>query len=83
MTQPADPCYQLKDRLLIAETAELRVQILTLGPGEEVPWHDHTNVTDTFVCLEGPMIVSTRGPDAARRLVVGKTYKVPPVPRTM
>ncbi len=78
MTQPEDPRYQIEDRRLIAETAELRVQILTLGPGEEVPWHHHTAVTDTFVCLEGPIIVSTRQPDAARKLVIGETYEVPP-----
>ncbi len=78
MTDPADSRYTISGRRLIAETEELRVQILTLEPGEEIPWHYHTNVTDTFVCLEGPMIVATRVPVASHELGIGDTFEVPP-----
>ena len=37
----------------------MRVQILTLGSGPEVPWHSHTAVTDTFTCLGGLVVVKT------------------------
>jgi len=30
-----------------------------LGSGQEVPWHSHTAVTDTFTCLGGLMVVKT------------------------
>ena len=55
--------YAIENRELIAETAGLRVQILTIGPGQCVPWHHHTRITDTFFCLEGPMVVHTRERD--------------------
>ena len=46
--------YELEDRELIAESAGLRVQVLTVGPGQCVPWHSHSQIADTFFCLEGP-----------------------------
>lgn len=55
--------YVIENRELIAESAGLRVQILTIGQGQCVPWHHHTRITDTFFCLEGPMVVHTRARD--------------------
>ncbi len=78
MTKSEDLPYHIDGRQLIAETDELRVQILTLAPGEEIPWHYHSAVTDTFICLEGSMIVATRSPDAMNGLGVGGTFSVPP-----
>lgn len=78
VTEPQDTRYTISGRQLIAETDELRVQILTLEPDEEIPWHYHTNVTDTFVCLEGPMTVATRAPNATHDLGIGDTFEVPP-----
>jgi outer membrane protein assembly factor BamD (BamD/ComL family) len=49
--------YPLEDRELVAEAPGLRVQVLTVGPGQCVPWHRHTEITDTFFCLDGPMLV--------------------------
>ena len=78
MTDTTDERYAIEHRRLIAETPELRVQILTLGAGEEVPWHYHTNVTDTFVCLDGPMVVTTKGAEASCELEPGESCTVPP-----
>lgn len=55
--------YAIENRELIAESAGLRVQVLTVGPGQCVPWHHHTRITDTFFCLDGPMVVHTRERD--------------------
>ena len=57
--------YPLEKRELVAEAPGLRMQILTLGPGQEVPWHWHSEVTDTFWCMDGPMVIETRAPRAA------------------
>lgn len=54
--------YVIKGRETVAEGADLRVTILTLDRGECVPWHWHSEVTDDFVCMEGPMVVETRAP---------------------
>ena len=78
MTVPEDQRYAIEDRRLIAETADLRVQILTLAAGQEVPWHYHTAVTDSFICLEGPMVVQTRTGDADHELRPGETFAVAP-----
>ena len=76
MTEPEDLPYTIEGRELIAETAGLRVQILTLGDGEDVPWHYHTEITDTFACLEGPMVVKIPARD--HELKAGDTFAVPP-----
>lgn len=78
MTDPEDQRYTIEDRQWIAETPDLRVQILTLANGQEVPWHYHTAVTDTFICLEGPMVVQTRTADADHELQPGDGCTVPP-----
>ena len=78
MTDHEDERYAIEDRQLIAETADLRVQILTLADGEEVPWHYHTAVTDTFTCLEGPMVVRTKSADGNHELQVGDSATVAP-----
>ena len=70
--------YSITGRELVAEGADLRVQVLTLAAGECVPWHYHSDVTDSFVCLEGPMVVETRAPRAAHRLMPGGRCAVPP-----
>jgi quercetin dioxygenase-like cupin family protein len=70
--------YQIAGRELVAEGADLRVQVLTLAAGQCVPWHYHSAVTDSFVCLEGPMVVETRAPRNAWRLEPGQRCAVPP-----
>ena len=74
--------YELAGRELVAESDGLRVQVLTLDAGQCVPWHSHSNITDTFFCLDGPMVVATREPDIARQLsfelAVGDRFDVPP-----
>lgn len=69
--------YSVAGRELVAEGADLRVQVLTLAAGEGVPWHYHSEVTDHMVCLEGPMVVETRAPRAFHRLAPGERCTVP------
>ena len=52
--------YTIANRELVAEGADLRVQVLSLAAGQCVPWHYHSEISDNFVCLEGPMVVETR-----------------------
>src|SRR6516162_6272552 len=54
--------YTIAGHELVAEGADLREQVLTLAAGQCVPWHYHTEISDSFVCLEGPMVVETRAP---------------------
>lgn len=70
--------YEVEDRELVAEGADLRVQILTLAAGQCVPWHFHSEITDSFVCLEGRTVVETRAPRALHELAPGERCAVGP-----
>ncbi len=78
MTAPKDLPYRIAGRELVAENDGLRVQILTLGDGENVPWHYHSVISDIFICLEGTTVVETRAPRARHELAPGKHCVVPP-----
>lgn len=70
--------YEIAGRELVAEGADLRVQVLTLGAGQCIPWHYHTDITDQMVCLEGPLVVETRAPRNTYVLEPGQRCTVPP-----
>ena len=70
--------YKIEDREIIAKVKNLRASILTVGPGQSVPWHHHSEVTDTVFCIEGPMQVETRSPDEKRILAPGDMTAIAP-----
>ena len=70
--------YEIADFEILAETPELRMVVLTLSAGQEVPWHWHTNVADRFFCMQGPMVVETRVPREVFELNPGETCLIPP-----
>lgn len=70
--------YEIAERELVAEGADLRVQVLTLAAGQCVPWHYHTEVTDSFVGLEGRTVVETRAPRGTYELKPGERCAVGP-----
>jgi len=70
--------YEIAGREMVADGSNLRVQVLTLAAGQSVPWHYHSEITDTFVCLEGPMVVETRAPRHDYALMPGQRCAVPP-----
>ncbi len=76
-TRPWESHYTITDTTIIAETPDLRVLELTLGPGEEVPWHVHSQVDDRFYCLAGAIEVLTRKPDETQALEAGASCRVP------
>jgi quercetin dioxygenase-like cupin family protein len=68
---------EIAGREVVAEGSDLRVQVLTLAAGQCVPWHYHSEITDSFVCLEGPMVVETRAPRHRYELMPGGRCSVP------
>ncbi len=78
MTAPENLSYTIAGRELVSEAEGLRVQVLTLGPGERVPWHYHSVVSDIFIGLEGTTVVETRAPRARHELAPGAHCVVPP-----
>jgi len=70
--------YEIANRELVAEGADLRVQVLTLAAGQCVPWHYHSEVTDSFVCLEGQTVVEAKAPRKTYHLEPGQRCAVSP-----
>ena len=70
--------YTIAGCELVAEGADLRVQVLRLAAGQCVPWHYHSEISDSFVCREGSTVVETRAPRHVYRLLPGECCAVPP-----
>jgi quercetin dioxygenase-like cupin family protein len=61
---------------VLAQRPDLRVSLLTLEPGQEFPWHDHTEVSDLFVCATGKLRIEAREPDETVVLAPGETFLI-------
>ena len=70
--------YQVKKVSVIARGTDVLVREYVLGPGEFIPWHHHTQVTDHYYSLEGVVLIETRAPDARRELNSGESTTVTP-----
>jgi len=61
---------------VLLETPELKVSLYTFAPGQEVPWHAHSEVDDTFVCVSGRLKIETRAPHQTVVLAPGESGRV-------
>jgi quercetin dioxygenase-like cupin family protein len=57
---------------------DVQVRLFTLAPGETIPWHFHSAVTDWYFVLEGTLSIETRAPSDHRLLPVGASHRIPP-----
>jgi quercetin dioxygenase-like cupin family protein len=63
-----NPPYKIKQSLIIAQCAEMRVIDQTLAPGEAVPWHLHPDSVDYVICLRGELQIRELNPDRVTTL---------------
>ena len=75
--EPPSGGYKVEKREIVAQVSNLRMLILTLAPGQEVPWHFHSEVTDTFFCMDGPMVIHTKEPAEQTQLIAGQSHAIP------
>src|SRR5713226_9077373 len=61
----------------VFSTDEVQVNHMVLGPGEEVPWHFHSQVRDTLYIMRGPVTIFTREPPATTTIDTGETIQTP------
>jgi len=61
-----------------AERPGFRISELQISPTQQVPWHCHNNVQDTFYVIEGQIRLFLREPKEEVRLGPGDTYAVQP-----
>ena len=68
--------YQADSTDVLVELPELVISELTLLPGQEVPWHFHNHITDTFYCLKGCTSIR-HAPNGHVKLNPGESFAVP------
>ncbi len=70
--------YEVERRARHAERPGFRITELQISARQQVPWHFHTNVQDTFYVLVGELRLFLREPKEEVRLKPGETYSVRP-----
>lgn len=70
--------YQVKKISVIAKGADVLVREYVLGPGESIPRHHHTQVSDHYYVLEGKLLIETSAVPARRELMPGESATVTP-----
>ncbi len=70
--------YEVERRARHAERPGFRISELQIGPKQQVPWHYHNNIQDTFYVLEGRLRIFVRDPKEEIRLEPGQSYAVRP-----
>ena len=70
--------YEVERRAEHAARPGFRITELQLSPSQKVPWHTHSNVSDTFYVLEGEMRLFLQEPKEQVNLKPGEVYVVRP-----
>ena len=74
----ASHLYAVERRARHAERPGFRISELQISPTQQVPWHFHSYIKDTFYVLEGSIRIFLREPKEEVRLNPGETYAVAP-----
>jgi quercetin dioxygenase-like cupin family protein len=72
----ASHLYEVERRVQHAARPGFRIMELQLSSTQTVPWHSHTNITDTFYVLEGHMRLFLRDPKEEVNLKPGEIHVV-------
>ena len=78
MSQPKPQPYKVRHIHVVAKGDDVLVREYTLDPGETIPWHRHSVVSDYYYGLEGTVVIETRAPDARHEVAAGQTATVTP-----
>jgi quercetin dioxygenase-like cupin family protein len=74
----ASKLYEVERRQFHAERPGFRINELQISPSQQVPWHYHSHVQDTFYVLDGELRLFLQQPKEEVRLAPGETYTVAP-----
>ena len=74
----ASHLYEVERRAQHAARPGFRISELQLSPTQKVPWHTHTNISDTFYVLEGEMRLFLQEPKESLNLRPGEVFQVRP-----
>ena len=74
----ASHLYEAERRAYHLERPGFRINELQISPTQNVPWHYHSNILDTFYVIEGHLRIFLREPKEEVRLGPGDIYPVEP-----
>ncbi len=72
----ASHLYEVERRAYHLQREGFRISELRLSPTQTVPWHTHTEVSDTFYVIEGQLRLFLQNPKKDVRLGPGQSYAV-------
>jgi mannose-6-phosphate isomerase-like protein (cupin superfamily) len=72
------PNYTVKNVEAIIVGADAQARIITLAPGQLIPWHRHSEVTDHYFVLSGNLTIETRDPLGHRELGISARHRIQP-----
>ena len=78
MTETRPEPYKVRSIRVIAKGADVLVREYVLDPGEAIPWHRHSEVSDYYYGLDGTVVIETRAPAARYEVGVGRSATVTP-----
>jgi quercetin dioxygenase-like cupin family protein len=70
----ASHLYEVERRAYHLQRPGFRVAELQLSPTQKVPWHYHSNISDTFYVVEGEMRLFLQNPKQEVRLKPGESF---------
>ena len=70
--------YEVERRVHYAARPGFRIAELQISPTQQIPWHYHSEVQDTFYVIDGTIRIFTREPEVEVCLTAGQTYAVRP-----
>lgn len=74
--QSSNQYYEVERSCFHAARPGFRIIELQISPTQNIPWHTHTNIQDTFYVLEGELRIFLKDPEEEIRLKVGETFSV-------
>ena len=72
----ASHLYEVERRVQHAARPDFRIMELQLSPTQKVPWHSHSNISDTFYVLDGQLRLFLQDPKEEVNLGSGEVYVV-------
>ena len=74
----ASPLYEVERRAEHAARPGFRITELQISKTQNVPWHYHSNIQDTFYVLKGSLRIFMQDPKEEVRLAPGETLSIRP-----
>ncbi len=76
--QDTSDFYAVEREEIHARRPGFHITEIQISPHQKVPWHIHSQITDTFYVIEGRLKIYLREPEEEVLLEAGRTYAVTP-----